>query len=306
MKGPAISALITNCSARKTAKSAAGLNFADLETGPQEDIARQWRAALERAPVVARAADLYCGRGIQRVHRLAERLGAPMFIASAGLGLVRDEERVPSYDLSVSASAPSAVQRRVAGGFSAKDWWVSLQQSRYAVPIREVLAESASDGLILIALSSGYVPLLADQLHQLEPGQRERLRLFGAVDSKYPPDLLPLLMPYDARLDALIRGSKVDFAQRAAEHFVVGCVSDQEFPLGLQQQRGWVEAKLAKVAVQSVTRRQTLADVEIRAIAAKLAAQGVRQTKALTILRRERGIACEQSRFRRLFLEATR
>jgi hypothetical protein len=148
--------------------------------------------------------------------------------------------------------------------------------------------------------------LLADQLHQLEPGQRERLRLFGAVDSKYPPDLLPLLMPYDARLDVLIRGSKVDFAQRAAEHFVAGCVSDPKFPLGLPQQRSWVEESLAKVAVHAVARRQALADVEIRAIAAKLAAEGVCQTKALTILRKERGIACEQSRFRRLFLEATR
>lgn len=213
---------------------------------------------------------------------------------------------VPSYDLSVSPSAPSAVQRRVVGGFSAKDWWASLQGSRYAAPLREVLTGKRASGLILIAVSSAYVPLLTHQLSQLEREQRERLRLFGAVDSKYPPDLRGMLMPYDRRLDALIRGSKVDFAQRAAEHFVAGCAAEDAFPSALEQQRAWVQAKLDSVVAQSNKKRQVMDDAEIRVIAAKLAAQGVCQTRALLILRQQRGIACEQGRFRRLFIEATK
>jgi len=197
------------------------------------------------------------------------------------------------------------VQKRVGGGFSAKDWWRSLQASKYAVPFQQVFAADNA-GLVLVAVSSAYVPLLVSELCQLESAQRDRLRLFGAVDSKYPPPLSDLLLPYDKRLDALIRGSKVDFAQRAAEHFLSGCASDDAFPTTLEAQRAWVDAQLEGVASQATQKRQVVNDAAIRAIAAKLAAQGLGHTRALTILRQQRGIACEQRRFRRLFLEATK
>jgi hypothetical protein len=160
--------------------------------------------------------------------------------------------------------------------------------------------------MVLVAVSSAYVALIAQQLSQLAAVLRVRLRLFGAVDSKYPSDLRPQLMPYDARLDSLVRGSKVDFAQRAAEHFVAGCLTNS-FPTDLEQQRNWVQTEMARVATRaSAPKRRALNDAEIRAIAADLAARGIGQSKALSILRQERQVACEQSRFRRLFLEATK
>lgn len=296
-----ISALVTNCSARKTVPPAAGLTFNDLVQGSQGQVADQWKSALKRAPVLTSASDLYCGRGVRRMQRLATHISARLFIASAGLGLVRSGDRIPSYNLSVSPGIVSAVQRRVSGEFSAKEWWGGLQESKYAVPFQQVFG--ADTGLVLIAVSSAYVPLLTSQLCQLESAQRDRLRLFGAVDSRYPHQLSHLLLPYDKRLDALVRGPKIDFAQRAAEHFISGCISGDAFPATLELQRAWVNTQLEVVASLSPKKRQVVSDAEIRAIAAKLAAQGICQTRALSILRQQRGVACEQRRFRRLFLE---
>lgn len=239
------------------------------------------------------------------MRRLAECLNSGFFIASAGLGLVRGDSRVPGYDLSTSISAPSAVQRRVIGPFSPKDWWTTLQQSPYASSISELFAGEV-DGLVLVALSNSYVPLLSEELHGLAEMQRDRLRLFGAVDSKYPVELRRYLMPYDARLDVLVRGSKVDFAQRAAEHFVKGLLDHEAFPVDLDGQRSWVASSLDRVVLEPVKKRQVLDDAQIRAVAGRLAGQGLTHTKALHVLRQEHGIACEQSRFRRLFREVAK
>lgn len=236
---------------------------------------------------------------------LADRLGLPLYIASAGLGLVKSEEKVPSYDLSVSADTPSAIQRLIDGTFIAKDWWADLSRSPYATPINTIFGGNA-DQLVFVAVSNSYVPLISEELTQLDKTRRDRLRLFGAADSKYQPALRPLLMPYDGRLDALVRGSKVDFAQRAAEHFIVGMSTDSYFPNSVDEQRAWVTATLDKVPVKAVERRQVVDDAKIKECARKLAAQGYSHTKALGILRKQEGIACEQSRFRRLFIEATK
>lgn len=300
-----ISALITNCSARKTAHPDAGLRFDHLKRGPQEAVAEEWKSALDHAEAVLPASALYCGRGVSRIQELGSRIGASLFVVSAGLGLVRGQDLVPSYDLSVSPGTPSAVQSRIVGRFSPTDWWQSLRHCRYSVPLRQAFAGNRV-GLVLVAVSSAYVLLLTDEFSALKTEHRARLRLFGAASAQYPSDLREQLMPYDKRLDTLLPGPKVDFAQRAAEHFATGCSSDDSFPTELTRQHAWVRGKLSKVAVLPAKPRQSADDARIRAIAAKLAAKGISQTRALAILRGDQGIACEQTRFRRLFLEATR
>jgi hypothetical protein len=300
-----ISAMVTNCSSLKSVAPDPGLAVGTIVPGPQVAVAEQWLKRVAAVSPTCRASDLYSGRGVKRLKRVAERLSVPIFIASAGLGLLRGGTKVPSYDLSVSLVAPVAVQRRVVAGFSAHDWWASVQQTTYATPFTEVFA-GVTKGLVLVAVSSAYVPLLTQDLTRLEAEQRARLRLFGASDSKYPSELRPMLMPYDARLDRLVRGSKVDFAQRAAEHFASGCEAGVGFPTTLEAQRHWVEGELNRVVTRPGPKRRSVDDEEIRRLASRFAKEGVRQTRALALLRREEGIACEQSRFRRLFLEVSR
>jgi hypothetical protein len=300
----AICALVTNCSARKSALGAPGLLYRNLAKGPQSAVGDRWLAALEQAPATTRARDLYSGRGVVRMQALADRLGAPLYIASAGLGLVKSEEKVPSYDLSVSTDTPSAVQRLIDDDFCAKAWWSNLSRSPYATPINDLFDENA-DHLICIAVSNSYVPLMSDDLARLDKKRRDRLRLFGAADSKYQPALRPMLMPYDRRLDTLVRGSKVDFAQRAAEHFIVALTTDKHFPTSVDEQRAWVAATLDEVPIKAQEKRQVVDDAKIMELAGGLAAQGHSHTRALGILRKQ-GIACEQGRFRRLFIEATK
>lgn len=258
---------------------------------------------LINEPTVAKAGELYAGRGVKRMRRLSDNLDVPLYIVSAGLGLVPASDRIPNYDLSVSTGTPSSIHQRITGPFSAADWWASVQSSGFAQPVSK-LFESRASGLVLLAVSNAYVPLLVRDLEKLSDKHRARLRLFGSADAKYPPALRPQLMPYDSRLDELVSGSKVDFAQRAAEHFIIGASTEKEFPTQLDKQRTWVEANLKSITPKVNAKRQPVDDTRIRQFARELAAQGLSYTNALNRLRRHHGIACEQSRFRRLFLEA--
>lgn len=299
-----VSALAANCSGRKSVIAAPALCAASLVNGPQEDVARQWMSRLDGAKPVAEASTLYIGRSVQRMRRLSDRTGAPLYVVSAGLGLVKADAVVPSYDLSVSSGNPASVQGAISVRFNAADWWAAVRQSKYASPFTE-LFKHHDGGLVVIAVSNAYVPLLASELAGLSKSRRESLRLFGSADAKYSPDLRRFLMPYDGRLDALVRGSKVDFAQRAAEHFVAGGSAGDSFPTLLEDQRRWVETELGKVVSETRAKREPVDDARIREIARDLAKQGLTYTTALRCLRNQRGIACEQSRFRRLYLEAT-
>jgi hypothetical protein len=178
-----------------------------------------------------------------------------------------------------------------------------VQQSTYACPISDLLEQD--DGLVVMALSSAYVPLLVGELLSLSSSQRSRIRLFGALEARYPSELRDLLMPYDSRLDTLVRGSKVDFAQRAAEHFILGSLSSDAFPTNVEEQLAWVSAMLDSVTARERPKRAVVDDVRIRNLARVLAGQGLSCTNALNTLRHQHGIACEQSRFRRIFLEET-
>ena len=67
-----------------------------------------------------------------------------------------------------------------------------------------------------------------------------------------------------------------------------------------------MEASLQALTPQLRPKRAVLDDGRIRQLARSLAAQGLTYTSALHTLRKEHGVACEQGRFRRLFLEVSR
>jgi hypothetical protein len=297
--------LVTNCSGRKSVVGSTGLAAADLPRAAQPEIGKEWTERVRHAPQAAQAQMLYSGRAVKRMRRLAEDLAVPLYIASAGLGLVKGDEPIPSYDLSISPHNAAAVQKRVSGAFSAEAWWASVQRSPYARPVSDLLTGAATD-LVLIAVSNAYVPLLAGDLSRLPDPQRGRLRLFAPAEARYPESLRPYLMPYDARVDQLVPGSRVDFAQRACEHFILGARTERRFPGSLEQQRAWVTASLTPLAPRVRAKREAVDDGRIRMLARSLAAQGLTYTSALNALRKKHGIACEQGRFRRLFLEASR
>lgn len=290
--------VITICTSRKIARPQFGSTPVTLPIDSQDNVQAAWAERVQTLPTDTAAGVLYAGRGFGLAADAAKIARAKLYILSAGLGLVPADRLVPLYGLTVSAGHPESVAARVTGDFDAAAWFSGLLSS--PLSDRWVDAIGPSSGRILIALTRPYAQMVGASLSALGPEALARLRIFGiSLASALPAALHPALAPYDTRLDAILPGTRADFSQRALHHFV-GLVAGES---GQERDADYaaVVSVLGKVTAPERPRRPRRTDAEIlKMISVRLQSQlGV--ARILRALRDEEGIACEQSRFSRLY-----
>lgn len=297
-----VSALLVPCSARKR-KLFRSLRAAALPRGTQDNVAQEWLRRLVGVPndALVRADRLYTGRTHHLVRRLAAEFPCDYFIASAGLGLVRASTLVPGYDLTLSAKAAQSLRTRIRPHLDDARWWDQMRSGRFASSIDELAVGNAR---ILVALTRPYAALIGRALSYLQPSARERLRIFGVgiVDPHLPEELLSQLIRYDARIDGLIAGTKHDASVRALVHFARSVAKSPLQSASADQQL--VDGLLRNVKVLPRSpERERVSDAVIRRRIRLYVRKGTSVSAALRHLRAHAGIACEQHRFKRLYLE---
>jgi hypothetical protein len=300
--------VITSCTNRKR-KTGSVLALEGVETsGSLRDLARQWKHQVRAAgkDKLQAAIDLYSGRSIVEARRTAETLAAPLHIVSAGHGLVRSDERIPSYNITASPAPDNTLHHcLVRLGKNPADWWRALVQEFGKQRSFASLVSESGTAIILLAAPSAYLTLLAEDLAKLSDSDVKRLRIitspFGA--SNLPARLQPTVMPYDERLEGLVdyAGTRSDFPQRALRHFVA-VLSGQK--LALEASRERVRQAMEALQKPVLPERQRKSNEEILALMRQNwkrfngSANGL-----LRYLRDEALVACEQSRFRSLRLQ---
>lgn len=292
--------IITTCTNRKRRPVASELHAGGLPRGELAEVAAAWGKRLTQATVTYPADTLYGGRSFRDSVLAANKVNARLFVVSAGLGLIDADAQIPSYACTVLDGAQDSISARVLGRFSKAGWWRELSQvSPHAVGLPDVA--SRSEGLILAALSDGYIEMMLAEFMALPEARQEDLRLFTrAPKERVPLHLHPFLMSYDDRLDgpdSPIRGTRSDFAARALLHFVDHVLIEGD------QRSAAQHADAISLAMESwrappVFSRQRLTDEEITRLMYDHWAQvGGSAAKLLRLFRDELGIACEQGRF---------
>src|SRR5262249_35911491 len=162
----------------------------------------EWRNRVKAAPKAEAACDVYCGRGFQEA-ALAARSGRADFrIISGGLGLVRADEAIPAYSLSLVRSSPEFVGSRVLGSpFNASQWWHDIQAALQGAALAE-LVHANRNAVAVISISSAYLSLIADDLSAIIEDELARIRIIGlGIQDACPVKLRSCILPYDDRLD---------------------------------------------------------------------------------------------------------
>lgn len=296
--------VITSCTNRKKkVPTVLALEGTD-HIGSLEALAQQWKRQVDAVDAMALvpAAALYGGRSMAEAKQAAQQLAAPLYIVSAGHGLLHAEDCIPSYDITASPTPENGLYRCLLRLKKAPtDWWQALVQ---AFGKDRSLGElmTSTKALVLLAVPSAYLGLLASELAQLDDASLERLRIVTSAHgaSNLPARLQAVVLPYDERLEGLpaYAGTRSDFPQRALRHFVVAL---QGHALSLDAARQRVSEAMAALQKPSFPERQRKTDDEIIAL--------LRQnwerlngsaTALLRYLRDEALVACEQSRFRKL------
>jgi hypothetical protein len=298
---PSVAAVITICSCRKKIRPRADATAVSLPVGRQEDVVSAWLDRLKARSAEARVRDLYAGRGFGLAVQAADAANAKLCVLSAGLGLVEASQRVPSYGLTVTRGSAESLPEKVSGEFDPAAWFSAILGGPYSRRWTDLIGRS---GRILLALSRPYAEMVGASLLELGADTLSRVRIFGAaLSSMLPAALWPAIAPYDRRLDAILPGTRVDFSQRALFHFV-----NSVLPNGGMRDRdsdfAEVAAALKNATAPDRMRRPRRSDEEIlRLISARLDSQeGI--GRILRALRYEEGVACEQSRFTRLYRAA--
>lgn len=292
-----ISAVLTPCSARKQKLPVRALDASRLIRGGQSEVGARWLAELEAVDRLTPSRDLYQGASFLRSRRVADTYGCPLFVVSAGLGLLAADTRVPAYDLTLSQSSLTRIQTRVIDHFDSGEWWRQIQLGPFATPLNEI---AKGQGRILVALTKPYAKLIGAALTQLPATALQRLRIFGAsLEKALPAALHEQVLPYDDRLSVLIPGTRLDFSSRALAHFAALAASQ---PLQcIEADAQLVLASLAPASEPQLTRRSRASDLEVLKHAQVLAQRGLPSARALRELRNGMGVACEQGRFKRLY-----
>lgn len=160
----------------------------------------------------------------------------------------------------------------------------------------------------MLTLSAAYAELVKTDLENLDVADLNRLRIIDlASDSPLPPRIKPLWMPYDDRLDgpdSPRAGTKSDFPQRAARHFIEMILASHP-TASPEHHRAQVEAALANRRRPCIPQRERMNDQEILTVIAQEWDKADNSaSRMLRILRDDRRIACEQKRFSALFKQA--
>src|SRR5262249_20785811 len=150
-------ALIVCCTSRKTIRPETEACAVSLPRSSQGELETAWLQRLRALPYACPAAELYAGRGFRLAQQTACAINAPLFIISAGLGLVAGDQCIPTYGLTISGSGPESVGGQVLGRFDSAAWWRAVSNSAFATPLAEIFDRA---GLVLMALTRPYAQML--------------------------------------------------------------------------------------------------------------------------------------------------
>src|SRR5262249_34864477 len=134
---------------------------------------------IERTPPQTTAGDLYVGRAFAESKSVASLVEGDLYVVSAGLGLLRETDMAPKYDLTIGAKTNGNLRAAmVAAGFTPAQWWDALSKRRgISAPLNE-LVRSLPGSLILLALPASYLGMVSNDLALIRGATAQRLRIF--------------------------------------------------------------------------------------------------------------------------------
>ncbi len=298
--------VIVSCTNSKTLSVPDALRYRTFaERGPKQGF-RAWSAALDCHPAASTPAwNLYKGDHWHVVRDFGS-VGQPVrvWVCSAGYGLVQASDLLKPYAATFSPGHEDSISSDAS---SLRDWWSDLSAWRPSGSngprsFVDAFAQNPSDRWMVV-LSAPYLTAVRDDLSR-GLGQLELPENLTIVSSQ-PRGLNGLskaLLPVDERFQSLVTGAKLSLNVRVAR-WLLQEAKDFDYE---------TLRDLASAALSSLPRpirhdRQLLTDDQVTQFIKKQL-EGSERASASGFLRKLRaeGLACEQSRFSKLFATAVR
>lgn len=303
--------VVLSCTSRKRTNPPPHLRLSDLPQGA--DRVNVWIGRVEAATLDIRAEDLYAGEywasGTTLRSRAREHFDVEAWVISAGVGLVSLSANVCAYGATLGTRHPDSVVDCVVGSPTTSQqrrrWWAALAGRRG--PGRDgdprtlaSLASRDSDASFVVCAGPNYLDAVADDLVAAQGNLDSTGRLLVFGSGRPVSGLETSWIAAPGRLRTFLGGSMASSAVRAASE-VIGEIGP-EGPLEATRARQLIHRLVESSDPLPVHERKRLDDDEILGwVRAHVLGHG--DTTKSVALRdfRGAGMACEQSRFGRLF-----
>ncbi|HYH79469.1 MAG TPA: hypothetical protein VEX86_06720 [Longimicrobium sp.] len=303
--------VLVTCTKGKTAAPASGLQLAQVAESTPEARAEQWIERLVQSlPGTVALRDLYAGDHWQVALSLlngstASGRGVTLWVCSAGYGLLPLDCAVAPYSATFSSGHRDSVYRagdRLSRAETFRRWWSALagwEGPREGAPrtVRD-LASRAPGAAIVVVASEPYLRACAGDL-VAAAGVLDRPSALSVVSAgARVRDLERHLLRFGKELRARVGGGDMSLNPRVARDLLRHAEEPtvEEFSRLLDE---WRRDATRPAALC----RPTQTDAEVLAfVHAELDRDaGATWSALLRKLRDQKGLACEQKRFRRVY-----
>lgn len=307
--------IVASCSDRKSLPVADGLRLRSVPHRPSATrVERWWRRIQEADAPKARAADVYQGdhwRVICELPDLARQAGfdPELWVMSAGYGLIPASAAICAYSATFAGRHPDTVSSP--GGEGSTRWWADLASFRGPVrgePRRfsELLGAGARTRLLVVASADYLRAAQPDLSAAIQPLARKgRALVVSTRAERLGPELAASVVPFDARLKAVLGGAAQSLNARVARKLLVD--SGRHGLDAAQVQLRYRRLLRQMPALPRYDEREPMTDDQVKDFIRKELAGMPKRPGWTPLLRqmRKAGQKCEQSRFRRLYEEVT-
>lgn len=295
------SLIVSNCTSKKWSKLEKIFPDQHLfELDDPDQFIESWFHQVNQIVNKNHAIEVYKGRTVTEIIHAKKIINAKIFFLSAGLGLVAEDELIPSYDLTISSGTNSLKPLLDKWSIDEGIWGGKLLQ--HSNP-EHIFQSHQSE--IFIALPHNYLKMFLPILENLSTSTIDRLRLFLHPKSykALSEKLKKSYIPYSYKIESTpFSGTKVDYCQRCLHHFIKFIYQPNQ---DLYTSKLAVEDFLARIPdTPKQIKRPSVSDIEIITFILEGwdECEG-RSLKLLRYIRDVKQVACEQSRFQDLWRE---
>lgn len=271
----------------------------------------RWTTALtiqnkEHAP----ALNLYIGNYWSVVREMVENteeFGHVRFwVISAGFGLIPIERSICPYAATFSNGQPDSVLPDKPGRFTLEDWWTGLshwhKSQEQQISCLADLAKAFPSEPLIVSLSPEYLTAVYRDLYTAREflHNPNRLVIISSGSGKKGP-LKNNFLPCDARMEHIVGVSRMALNARIIRHVLKNNPA-QEMQANVLEKK--YTDLLRNLPSANYPVREASTDKEVLTFIRESLLNGLPASSArLLRIYRDSGKACEQNRFRKLFLQ---
>lgn len=292
--------VVVSCAERKCHPVETGFAVSGITQQTFQGRLKKWLQTVAAAQSGHKVIDLYQGEHWS-VARSIPNAWVSVWTASAGFGLLSLEDTIPSYNATFSAqnaNSVSRVRKTTARQTELSEWWSALQ-TRADRPRTDTLASLIADGPVIIAASQPYLQAMHGEI--VDAHARAIHALVISTVGTVPSNLAHLRLPCDGRIRNVLGGSMGATSVRLAKELAK--IPEDKFTR--ESAVVCTERLMTGCAPLQRFHRQPLSDDEVMEFiqSRRVDTPSISASRLLRELRDE-GMACEQSRFGRLFAAA--